>query len=126
MIHILPRGATDPTFGGVAGSLRAGLVKTSPSKEIHLVAYVYIVVGNTGEFDDFRDWYVKAFLSEPEAEKLCQRLNGWCLQYQCHENTPAGDRWSRWETPDLCPEEDPRFEYTNTGTSYFVHFVELD
>jgi hypothetical protein len=82
---------------------------------------VYIVMGRTGEYSDYRDWPVKAFLDQKKAEQLRDELNQWCKERGLHM---SGRDYPWKEQPK--PEADPNFNVDYNGTEYGIMEVPLE
>jgi hypothetical protein len=90
---------------------------------------VFIVVGWSGEFAEMKEWSVRAFGTQEEADGLVSRLDAWCeargLGSDCEEVDRAGKR-GRWcdraETFGT-PPEDPGFRPDSNGVHYLVKEV---
>lgn len=81
--------------------------------------YVYIVMGETGEYSDQNIWTVKAFSDQLKAEQFMDECN--------KESDKIFYEYKKYNTPrlELKHSLDPNFEIDYTGTSYFVTKVEL-
>lgn len=77
---------------------------------------IYLVYGETGEYNDRQDWNVKAFADKIKAEEFKTQLNAWCEFKKC---TPKHD--TRKENLK-CP-FDPNFYCDWPGTEYSVETV---
>lgn len=75
---------------------------------------IYVVRGCAGEYDDFREWSVKAFRSEASARDLV---------------TKAQARAKELTSSDLANgkknEHDPNMSLSYTGASYFIEKLKL-
>lgn len=88
---------------------------------------IYIVAGETGEYEDHYDWTLGAYSTETEAERIANALNakletfgallfkGACDEYVDFENA---EQWMR----DI----DPNCRIDYTGASYFYYETTLD
>ena len=81
---------------------------------------IYIVLGRTGDYDDFRDWVVKAFTSQEKAQELVAAAS-----------ERAREILQTWAiTPDDETSEqnefDPKMEMDYTGTLYYITKCELE
>lgn len=81
---------------------------------------VYIVVGMTGEYDDFREWAVAAFTSKRRAETWKKN----CKRYAPRKKQAAGLLWSGRD--ELHNPYDPDMDVDYTGVSYYVTRARLD
>jgi hypothetical protein len=85
---------------------------------------VHTVRGYTGEYEDARDWPVRAFLKKDQADTLAGQLNDWCKQHKLHTD----DAPVQFEAQDSAgkPALDPNFHTCGrTGVRYFVETVPL-
>lgn len=80
---------------------------------------VYVVMGETGEYSDHREWPVSAYLHEDEAKEIVLALHVWL-----RENEADRTNYRYAETRPACP-LDPNFETDYTGTRYYVMPVPL-
>lgn len=85
------------------------------------MSQVYIVSGSTGEYDDFREWDVAAFLDQAAATRLCEQLNAWCLENDVHRSP----RDVPSEKRDLVCPLDPQFRCDFNGVNYAVREIPL-
>lgn len=77
---------------------------------------IYLVVGNTGEYEDFREWAVAAFTSK-------QRAETW--KRNCEKFAPSSlSRWSDRE--DMVNPYDPDMDVDYNGVRYNVCRVRLN
>ena len=71
---------------------------------------IYIVMGAAGNWEDYNDWVVKAFLDKNKAEEFKENaqkyasllINNWNAMenlpsYDCRKN-PYDPRWDSWES----------------------------
>lgn len=77
-----------------------------------MMTRVFVVTGETGEYDDKRDWLVKAFFDEDKANALSEKLNLWCIA----NDAALGS--SSYPTVKTCP-LDKKFQADRTGTRYY-------
>lgn len=84
------------------------------------VSNVYVVMGSTGQYSDYRQWYVNAYLDPEQAAAACELIEAWCKEEKCHVNSPA----SVSPGHQLCP-LDPNFQCDYTGTHYEVVEIPL-
>ena len=81
---------------------------------------IHIVFGRTGEYDDFRDWVVKAFTSQEKAQDLVTAASKRAREiFQTWAITPDGDTSEQNEF-------DPEMEMDYTGTLYYITKCELE
>ncbi len=79
---------------------------------------VYLVKGETGEYEDYRDWIVCAFLSLQSAKRFVYKLNRILKNYGIDKFEIGREIPTRIE--DKLHKLDPKFERTYTGTKYCV------
>lgn len=95
---------------------------------------IYIVFGESGEYEDYSDWMVRAFSSEEKANILRDRLNQLARQcgvyrqhvYRQHELNLT---WGMRETAEeifRTPGNDPRCRIDYTGVNYIVADLDLE
>ena len=83
---------------------------------------VYVVEGNTGEYEDRFDWIVKAFTSKDRAEDLARELNilvknsGRDMSYEDRDNLQNMIRENL----------DPNCYVEYTGTYYSIKEIEVE
>ena len=82
---------------------------------------VYIVVGNTGEYDDRWKWKVKSFTSKEKADSLCEALNV----------LVKDSKGLDWDERDKLMESiqqslDPMCSIDYTGTYYNIEQLEVE
>jgi len=86
----------------------------------------YVVMGTTGEWDDFREWPVKAFAHEGKAHLHALRASQRARELQLKNDDLDDDFLFCMDgntSPETTNEYDPEMALTYTGTKYFV--VEL-
>ena len=76
---------------------------------------IYIVVGESGDYSDHTEWFVKAFECEADAVAIVARLTEWVRE---------NGEMLRHSYGDEKPPEDPQFKH-NGDTSYYVSPLEL-
>ena len=77
---------------------------------------IYVVFGQTGEYEDYSQWSVQAFKSETSAKKFAEKCQAWV-----DENI---DKNEYWKTPTKSKHPlDPKFWIDYTGTSYLVRAI---
>lgn len=84
---------------------------------------IYVVEGKTGEYDDFRDWPVRAFASKEAADLFCSNLNAITLRHNCERS--QGVRLLQGSEVAACKQalrdagdKGARIDYT--GVEYYV------
>lgn len=98
---------------------------------------VYLVRGNTGEYDMYQTWDVACY-TEPEMATLhCRRANEWLKERKLHRDDKGVgvSKWEGWDDNDtgldLDFEDRERNPYDKamrivyTGTSYTVEQIPL-
>jgi hypothetical protein len=83
------------------------------------VRYVYVVMGQTGEYSDMREWPVKAFLDLARAEELV--VNALNRAKEIEEERP-----SEYHVAEGINEFDPEMKMDYTGTNYYIMDVRLE
>jgi hypothetical protein len=86
-----------------------------------MIMIIYIVYGETGEYDDYRKWDCKAFKNKKKAKifmNLCQKYADKIKYWD----------WFKQNYPENGP--DPHFDYfdldsTGTTTTYNIFNLEL-
>ena len=78
------------------------------TEDLQAPKFVYLVLGETGSYDDFRDWTVAAFSTQQAADALAKRLNNWCKENPYNRNCPL----------------DPNYQNDYPATNYTVVPVE--
>ena len=75
---------------------------------------IYLVVGETGEYSDHRDWYVGWSADKDKAEALCHKCSLEAQDFKRRDDAdPCG-------YIDRAIPSDPDFQMDYTGTRYFV------
>ena len=87
---------------------------------------VYVVMGSTGEYSNRREWPVRGYFTEAEAQAEVLRLDeiARVVRLEIETRRDAGD----WNTDGLVAaarQADPAFDHDYTGTSYFIYDVPL-
>jgi hypothetical protein len=89
----------------------------------HKMQKIYLVMGQTGEYEDYSEWTVKAFIDKKKAEELvakaskrANKIHSMMLK-AIHEDRSVPDFKSRY---------DPNIYMCYNGTSYFIVEVPLD
>ena len=86
---------------------------------------VYIVYGNTGEYEDFDTWLAKAFKYEAKAEDFrlkCQEYADYMMEDVKHTD---GNIYPRYYVEDY-NSPDERFHIDYTGTWYAIEKIEVE
>ncbi len=87
------------------------------------MAKVYIVMGDTGEWSDHREWPVVAYLDEQKATDRVTALDTWLVENKVSRN--HSDVLPYEERDRLKNPLDPNFQADYTGTRYSAMEVEL-
>lgn len=101
--------------------------KPTPPTPSHAPSTVYMVVGFTGEYDDYTEWSVLAYHSKKAAEAHVIRAKAWAKEngvdwVSCKEGCSLP--WS--ERNDLINPYDPHmFNISYTGVDYRIREVDL-
>jgi len=96
--------------------------------EFTIKVTIYIVVGECGEYDDYRDWVVKAFRSEERADEFVKEVTA---EYERlrkkYSGSAIADAWymRMHEAGDFNP-LDPGMLTDDSGTEYSHFPVELE
>ena len=84
---------------------------------------IYLVMGQTGEYEDYSKWTVKAFYDKRKAEELvgkaskrAQKIHSMMLKAIDEDRS----------LPDFKSQYDPNIYMWCNGTSYFIVEVPLD
>lgn len=85
---------------------------------------LHVVMGTTGEYSDRREWPVRAFLSDAQAEEFVAVADAWLREHKLHSDHD-GDLAGYFEGAIPCP-FDSAFSVDYTGTSYYIMPVPLD
>ena len=99
---------------------------------------IFVVLGETGAYDDYQNWHVKAFTEYRKALKFAATLNRLLKKHALHENHfykyPEADfdtgfalfqKLKEKALPELL-KLDPDIELEISGTSYRVFASELE
>lgn len=78
---------------------------------------IYVVSGDCGEYSDFTQWLVKAFVAERDARNFVEKASAISRELYMNEKTPR----YRWQHP-----MDPGFQADYTGTNYTYTSIELE
>ena len=85
---------------------------------------VYVVFGMTGEYDDSRDWDVRAFASQQKAEAFRKSLQDIADEFD-HSSSLKKRASGRIES--LLQEAGDTYAHVDyTGTNYGVHELEYE
>lgn len=85
--------------------------------------YVYVVMGETGMWDDWRDWSVAAFTTRDAADAYVEQLDAWLTIHHCDK--AATESLSLSERFDLTCDLDPSMSIDSNGVKYYVMPIEL-
>lgn len=92
---------------------------------MHEKRFVYVVMGETGEYSDRSDWPVRAFLNEGIAQALINQLDEWLRVHGFDMGERAHINLERRHPLPTC-ELDPSFACDYTGTRYYLLTIELE
>lgn len=76
---------------------------------------VYKVFGATGEYEDYHEWDVVAFVDKIKADELCKKLNSIATYVM-----------TKGEVEEKLREIDPNACVDYTGTEYFISELEVE
>lgn len=87
---------------------------------------IYLVWGDTGEYEDRREWIVKAFSQEKDARELADLLNKKCKELGCCTGNFKQLRSLKEEDRRDRKMQvlDPHFSCDYTGTRYYLGVCE--
>ncbi len=88
------------------------------------MANVFIIYGRSGEYADFSEWDVVAFLEQDKAVSFMQKLNSTLEKYGANRACSNAVR-DNSEMFDEMSDLDPRFQIDYTGTNYRIRPLEL-
>ncbi len=84
---------------------------------------VYIVRGQSGEYDLAKEWLVCGYSDLEMAARAASKLNDWCKNQRCHVsdgvNCDTLD-YKEWPEPEGLPPDDVNFQYSFYGVNYDV------
>lgn len=83
---------------------------------------VWIVFGQTGEYEDNETWEVAAFSSEEKAAARVLALNEWCENLAMSRNNPSDDL-GHWKVQ--CP-LDPKCRTDYNGIQYACYSIPFE
>lgn len=87
---------------------------------------IYLVWGDTGEYEDAREWVVKAFKKKEDAQALVDFLNKKCKELECSTNNYK--QLYSFEEEEGRDQKmkvfDPHFSCDYTGTHYSLGVCE--
>lgn len=86
------------------------------------MAKVYIVSGETGEYDSYREWTVCVYGNEARATARVKKLNELLSEHNCWARR-ADDATK--EIIRAHPDGDPHFQTDLTGTTYSYEAVDF-
>jgi hypothetical protein len=87
-------------------------------------AFVYVVMGTTGEYSDRSEWPVLAHLKKPDAERHVELASDWARQRRYHEDAQRDVANYNSHRDENNP-HDPNMQVDYTGVSYYVLDVPL-
>ena len=97
---------------------------------------IYLIKGQTGEYDDYGDWEYKVFADKAVAERECERLNDILKKHKVHTDdydrmyiVEHGDYSITKELRKSAEEELSKFDHMitidYTGAHYYITELEL-
>jgi hypothetical protein len=78
---------------------------------------IYVVLGQTGEYSDRREWLVKAVTTENKAKELVLELS---------DAVRGSENWNYWICREFKHPLDPKCEVELGGVVYWYDVVELE
>lgn len=84
---------------------------------------VWIVEGSTGEYEDRREWIVKAFVSKEHAMSLRTKLESVLKEEELHREN-MGLNYD--DIPDKLLQLDPHASVDYTGASYSLYSIDVE
>lgn len=89
---------------------------------------IYLLVGESGEYSSWREWFVRAYTSERKAQDEKRRLNN--LAKIGVEKSYDTEGWGRWFDAKEAAKErlaavDPQAKAAFGACGYSVHEIEL-
>lgn len=85
---------------------------------------VYVVQGETGEYDDHSEWSVGFYPTRAEADKACAVLNDMCKQLEVILVAAGSNHVAGAALIEQCRKLDRYFQRDYTGTEYSVYELE--
>ena len=88
---------------------------------------IYIVKGSTGEYSDYVEWLVKAFLTEKAAQTFVEHASSIAKQiFNINQQQFLGNLLRYTDRCIVDHPMDPKFQEDYTGTSYTYEEIELE
>lgn len=85
---------------------------------------IYIVIGNTGSYEDYHTWISKCFTNKQLAESFKSECQNYASELKIMYNTDPDKFWANeFELLKNSPDEFMRMDYT--GTDYDIQEHEL-
>ena len=85
---------------------------------------IFVVFGQTGEYSDYREWPVKAFVCEEKTKKFMEDVTA---EYKRLRDKYSKGRYDSWSyRVEEVERLDPKMETDYTGTTYHYFEMELD
>lgn len=85
---------------------------------------VYVIFGCCGEYSDYREWAVKAYESEEEADKEADRLQELSDKLvKEHRHPEAAYLLDEPKIKELMKDDDPDWITDYTGTGYWYEAI---
>lgn len=82
---------------------------------------IYLVIGNTGESEDYHEWVAKCFIDKNVAEAYLESCQNYTNKAPLDENGETDYYTDEW----LDNSPDPFFNIDYTGTHYYILEREL-
>jgi len=81
----------------------------------------YVITGSTGEYDEFVQWIVVAFLDKTKAEKHVEALHAWFEK----QGVPRGSEYCASKPNDFSMDPNLEEYWRDMGVDYGVSEVEV-
>lgn len=82
---------------------------------------LYLVIGECGEYDDWRTWNVIAYRTKKAATEHVRQARAWAKAFEQKFRAKWGDEWWLHSHEDKTPNPfDPKFNTDSTGTKYSI------
>lgn len=87
---------------------------------------IYIVTGSTGEYSDYRDWFVRGFFDVDKARALRDELETKAKELDLYEGCRRPDYLAREALLKELAKLDEDAESDYTGITYFLQECRVD
>ena len=83
---------------------------------------VYIVWGNTGEYEDYREWIAGIFRSEDDAKEFCEKCQKFAdyMMEDIYDYTESAKSPRYYSSDEYESGPDGKFSMDYTGTHYMI------